>query len=502
MNLFHPYKIFSLACIALVLQSCKKLIAIDQPVNVIGTEQVFKTNAQANSAMAGVYSQMMTNSGGMIFCNGGLTVYAGLSADEMINLNGTNNLVDYQFLTNKLDNMNGQPGSIIWQPAYKIIYSANAVIEGIAASTSLQLNDSTRKVLTGEALFIRAFCYFYLTNFFGDVPLVLNTDFRQSVSMKRTAQATVYNQIVQDLEDAQSMLPADYSVAGGERVRPNKWAATAMLARTQLYLKNYEEAEKQATAVISQTRYTLPALNTVFNKNSNETIWQLKQNPIGRPYNITWDGANCLPIIRWNQLAPDEQFIFSLPEYFEMGVVYILPPFYFTNQQAQSFEPNDKRKLNWTDSTPTPLEAPYNGVPYVYSTKYREQQGVSGGAVSQYFMVLRLAEQHLIRAEARAHLNDNTGAAADIDALRGRAGLLNTTAASKDELLIAVAHERQTELFAEWGHRWLDLKRTNKAEAVLGAIESKKPWKSSQLLYPIPPGDITSNPNLEQNPDY
>jgi hypothetical protein len=503
MNATHLFKIFILLCIAFVLHSCKKLIEIDPPTNVIGTEEVFKTNEQANSAMAGIYSQMMTNVGAMIFSNGGLTVYGGLSSDEFVNFSGTNVPVDYQFLTNKLDMNNSVPGSLIWQPAYKVIYGANAIVEGIAASTSLQLNDSARKVLTGEALFIRAFCYFYLTNFFGDVPLVLTTDISKMSSMSRTAQATVYNQIVRDLQEAQKLLTVDYAVAGGERVRPNKWAATALLARTQLYLKNWEDAEREASAVIDRSTYSLPSnLKTVFLKNSTESIWQLKQNPIRLPYNGTWDGYYCLPMIRWPDIGPDDQFLFMIPEFFTEYAAYLVPAYYFSPQQSLAFEANDKRKSNWVDSTPSPDAPPYNQVPYYYANKYTLQMGTMGAEISQYNTVLRLGEQYLIRAEARAQLNDYTGAAADIDKLRSRAGLLNTTAASKEDLIKAVAHERQTELFAEWGHRWLDLKRTGQANAVLGAIPAKQPWKSFQLLYPIPTNEIISNPNIKQNPQY
>jgi hypothetical protein len=117
-------------------------------------------------------------------------------------------------------------------------------------------------------------------------------------------------------------------------------------------------------------------------------------------------------------------------------------------------------------------------------------------------MVLRLAEQYLISAEAKAQLDDINGAATALNALRTRAGLPNTTAATKEAMLAAIAHERQTELFAEWGHRWMDLKRTNKATAVLGAISNKQPFKAGQLLYPIPPTEITNDPNLQQNPEY
>jgi hypothetical protein len=117
-------------------------------------------------------------------------------------------------------------------------------------------------------------------------------------------------------------------------------------------------------------------------------------------------------------------------------------------------------------------------------------------------MVLRLAEQYLIRAEAHAQQKNVSGAADDLNKLRTRAGLSNTTAATQDDLLAAVAHERQTELFAEWGHRWFDLKRTGKAEEVLSTITTKQPWSNNKLVYPIPSMDVINDPSLKQNDGY
>jgi starch-binding outer membrane protein, SusD/RagB family len=70
-------------------------------------------------------------------------------------------------------------------------------------------------------------------------------------------------------------------------------------------------------------------------------------------------------------------------------------------------------------------------------------------------------------------------------------------------VIAAVARERQVELFAEWGHRWFDLKRTKNAHDVLSALPSKQPWAGDyQLLYPIPPVEIQINPRLMQNDEY
>ena len=61
-------------------------------------------------------------------------------------------------------------------------------------------------------------------------------------------------------------------------------------------------------------------------------------------------------------------------------------------------------------------------------------------------------------------------------------------------------HERQTELFCEWGNRWLDLKRTGTAGTVLSA--EKSGWQSRDTLYPVPDAQLQLNPKLTQNPGY
>ena len=115
-----------------------------------------------------------------------------------------------------------------------------------------------------------------------------------------------------------------------------------------------------------------------------------------------------------------------------------------------------------------------------------------------------LAEQHLIRAEAYAQLGQVELAADDLDMIRTRAGLepLNRKLPSFDqnELLDRIHMERRLELFCEWGHRWFDLKRTNRLDGVMAA--KKEGWTSSDGLYPIPGNQLIANPALTQNPSY
>jgi starch-binding outer membrane protein, SusD/RagB family len=502
--MIQPYKLLLPACLIIFSCSCKKLIEINPPTKTISTEKVFESPEMVDAALAGLYSQLITGVGSMTFSNGGFTIYTGMSSDELVNANSTNDAEDYQFLSNKININNGVPGNSIWVPAYQVIYNANAIIEGINNSRSQNLTDSLRKQAIGEARFVRAFCYFYLVNSFGDVPLVLTTDYTKTSLMERTPAAGVYTQMISDLEDAQAKLGTDYAITNGERIRPNKWAATALLARVHLYTKHWDEAEKNATAVINAGLFTLPAEpEKTFLKNSQEAIWQLMLNAINiQPGNVTWEGKNMVPLVRYTSIDPANQPIYMDPDNFTAAAPYLIPTYYLTAQLASAFEAGDKRKAKWTDSLPTPAIAPYNGTTLYFAFKYTEQQSQANGPIPQYYVVLRLAEQYLIRAEARAQLNNTAGAAEDINIIRGRAGLTNTTASTKETLLDAVAQERRVELFAEWGHRWLDLKRTQKADQVLSQLAYKQPWQTTQLLYPIPVKETSDNPHIIQNPGY
>ena len=157
-----------------------------------------------------------------------------------------------------------------------------------------------------------------------------------------------------------------------------------------------------------------------------------------------------------------------------------------------SFEPGDERRTDWIDSITI------SAMSYYFAFKYKVQ--VSSD-LTEYSMVLRLAEQYLIRSEAEAELNDLSAAAIDLNMIRNRAALPNTSAVTQADFLTAIIHERQTELFSEWGHRWLDLKRNNLAGQILGPLKSPD-WQAADTLYPIPKAEITNDPNLTQNPGY
>jgi hypothetical protein len=102
------------------------------------------------------------------------------------------------------------------------------------------------------------------------------------------------------------------------------------------------------------------------------------------------------------------------------------------------------------------------------------------------------------------NLNRLTDALNDIDAIRVRAGLDSLPASlTQSQIFSAIQQESRIEYFAEWGHRWLDLKRWGIAIQSLDTLSYKQGnIDSTQLLYPIPRNEIQIDPNLRQNSGY
>lgn len=480
--------------IALLLTACNNLVSISDPTDRIPSAVAFSTDQLANAAMNGVYQSMLSLNGELVpgFSSGNTTLFGALSADELVAVLGTSSPF-YNINTNHLM-LTGSPSTLssptdnLWSSAYSVIYSANSVIEGIADSRSAQLRDAMRQSLTAEAKFLRAFCYFHLVNFFGDVPLILTTDYNTGISKGRTPREQVYTQIVRDLTDARDNLSADYPSGNAKRVRVNKWTAAALLARVYLFTGDYANAAAQSSAVINNAGlYGLEYnLDKIYLSTSREAIWQLDQQFSAAASNATPDGQLLLPFLKIRGT--------------DSGAVN----YSVTSRLLDAFEPGDVRREKWIDS----LTNYYTGQSQYYAGKYNTGlfNQVRGAVPTEYAMVLRLAEQYLIRAEAAAH-NAGGGAAdalKDINIIRSRAGLPGLPAnLTQDELLAAVAQEWRIEFLCEWGFRWFNLKRTGKAATELAQIPLKQPWAGDyQLLYPVPPNDVRFAPTLKQNPGY
>ena len=451
---------FLMLAIPLSALSCDSFLEVDLPKSQLATESVFENYSTAESALTDIYSKIRDR--GMLTGDGiGLSNHLACYTDEMISTESLSN-PSFSFYSNTLLPTN----SIIadyWNSAYNQIYAANSIIKGCLSSTAL--TKAQKDQLTGEALFIRALEHFYLLNLFGSVPYVSETDYKTNSRISKIAPEELYAKISSDLEAAVALLPDAYIAS--QRIRPNKYAAKALLSRIYLYSGKYPEASNTASAVINnQSLYTIENIDLSFLINSKETIWQLHSGAAGKN---TTDGA---------------YFIFTAG-----------PPQYVWLSEAlySSFEASDQRRSHWIK------EVKDASGTWRHPFKYKENFDTS--VSKEYTIMLRLAEQFLIRSEARARQGDLIGAKEDLNKVRKRAGLAESPSLTRDEILAAVLEERRHELFTEYGHRFFDLKRNGKLNTALGNL--KAGWNDTDEHFPIPEAEINANPNLKpQNPGY
>lgn len=438
--------------------SCKKFLEIDPPKDSARTSQIFENDDIATSSVTGVYSRMAA-SGAFSGDQSSISSISGLAADEL----KSHNIFLDDFYKNQIATSNSNINTL-WSNSYAYIYTSNAILEGLNGSNGL--TENTKKQLQGEAKFIRAFCYFYLVNLFGAVPLSLTTDYRINEVAAKSSKEKIYSQITMDLVDAENLLSNNY--ISTERIRPNKWAAKALLSRVYLYEEKWELASKKATEVIDQkTMYSLDDdLDKVFLKNSNEAIWQLMPTAGRNTNEGTLFVLNATPL----QVSLSPGFL-------------------------PLFETGDVRKSKWTSQYTNTTGT------YFYPFKYKLKTTVNG-VISEYSMVIRLAELYLIRAEARAKLVQINLALEDINFIRKRARLsVPLVALTQAQCIAEVEKQRRFELFSEWGHRWLDLKRTGRATTILAPVKGAN-WKDTDVLFPIPDNEINRNINVGQNLGY
>lgn len=450
------------ACIVSFV-SCKKMIEVGRPENQLATETVFSDSTTAISALSNIYA--LFNNSIDVALNPNIAVY---SDDLNVNSAATQSL---EFLQSSVSPTN-QTNLAIWRNFYSIIYSCNSLIDQLNTSTKLPAEKI--KMLTCEAKFLRAYSYFYLVNLYGRVPLLITTNVDLNSKAYQADTAVVYNQIIRDLVDAQDGLSVSYPTAG--KVRVNSMAATSMLARVYLYQGKWADAENAASKVINSGLYTpLVPLAEVFKAGGRESIFQF-----------------------WTQNG-----------YVPTGPIYIptsgQPGYTISPGLLNAFEGGDLRKSIWINSIVA------SNVTYYYPYKYHNR--VNNTTVPEYLTALRIGEQFLIRAEARINQSGKIAdGITDLNIIRARARNVATMIdpnplpplslnLSQSAALAAIAHERQVELFAEWGLRFFDLKRSGRANLILGNL--KTTWRKDVSLYlPIPQNEIIYDTNLQQNPGY
>lgn len=450
------------------LASCQAVLE-PKPVDLLVDELVLNEPNDVQPVRIGMYSALRGTAAP--------TIIAGDFTADYIQFNGT--FTDYRELGNKqITAANGAVG-LLWQSLYRTIYVANFMLESLPKVTGV--TEATRKQVLAEARFMRGWANFIGTYTYGDIPQVTTTNQAANRNIGRTSRATILASVLEDYQAALADLPA--VAAGSTNVTTNatyvnKVTCRAALARFYLYQKNWAQAEQFASQVISSSVYSLvPNYSDVVLRDFTaesilEVGYSLSDDP-GTSTNLFPNGLslNNLLVGR-REVIPSNQLIVQLTST-EAG----------TRRQTISF---DVQNLRGSDNGWTVRK---------YGTASEDNNNI---------VLMRLAEMYLIRAEARAQqgkLTGANGAVADLNVLRTRANAPAVTVSAQADVLQAVERERVYELAFE-GHRWYDLVRTGRAQAVMSAFSPN--WNSRYELWPIPQAEIQQNPALagKQNPGY
>lgn len=442
---------------AILFSSIISTIACNKELNTSPTETIdesvaLKTTGDVKAALVGTY----TDFGTAYFYGGRILLESDLLGDyNEIDWEGT-----YQQLTqihNKAIPVENTYVANNWLAGYTAINDANNVISALAI-----VDQSSKDALEGEAKFIRAASYFQLVKMYGrawndgdpatnlGVPLVITPTrvITPQNQVKRNTVAEVYQQVLSDLTDAESKLPAENSFFA------NKGAAAAMLARVYLQQGDYAKALQAANRSINEALTvdgSSVALTSTFSaafgtKNTSEDIFALQVTT-----SSGFQGFN--------------EFYSSA----QRGDVLI------TNNHLGLYESgDDRKKLFETLSGST------------YSLKFNDLYG--------NVHTIRLAEMLLVRAECNFRLGSSVGDSPvnDLNKVRTRAKLQPIQ--SGQLTLAKILKERRVELAFE-GFRLDDVKRLKEDVGNLS-------WNSPKLVFPIPGRELRANPNLKQNEGY
>jgi hypothetical protein len=473
-KLLYKHKNFGVIILMLfgILTGCKKHLEIPLPIDQLATTTVYKDSTTITAAVDGMYNSFASS-----LLQGNTLRFTYLISDE-----GRIDPVPGSELGNIIEGnlQEGNTQVLPWSWYYPSIYRANELIERLPVVPVSIISEARKNTFIGAAKYVRAATHFFLANYWGDVPLTLTTNTDFNIANGRTPTSEVYAQVIKDLYEAVRDLPITVNTSNSKTIH-NRFQALALLARVHLYLGNFARADSAATAVINSGNYLMVnGVNNVFRRGSREAIYSQGPTSTG----LLFDNR---ALIGWLTIPATSAL--TLTTYCHM-----------TPQLLANFEAGDQRNVN--NNWVTDLFGRR------FANKYLHNSSATAPNIAanpQDLIYQRLAELFLIRAEARAQQGILTGAnsaSSDINVIRNRAGLANTTATTQPALLAVIEKERICELFYE-GFRWQDLKRTGKMDATLKAL----PWKAVNYqphmkLLPIVVAELIANPRIKQNPGY
>jgi tetratricopeptide (TPR) repeat protein len=373
------------------------------------------------------------------------------------------------------------------------------------ANYILEFGDKTdfagREIILAEATFLRAYYYFELVKWFGDVPLAVDERllFGDQNTIDRTPAAEVYAQIERDLDFAAGILPEVQTETG----RATRGAALSLLGKVYLYQGKFSEAAIELDKVINSGVYDLVGnYSTLFendNENNIESVFEVQYT------DVEGAGFECLQCSEGNIAVGFNGIRNYTGPVFESGFSFNVP----TRETYEAFEDGDLRR----DVAILDIEAwaaANQGVTYAegfehtgyYNRKYIARKGdlnIPDANLTNpnNYRAIRYADVLLMAAEAYSRGGvDEAKARQYLNRVRDRAGL-DEVSSGGTNLINAIYQERRVELVGE-GHRFFDLVRTGRAAQ---SIEGFTPQKNE--IFPIPSIEIELAGNRwDQNPGY
>ena len=461
---------------------------IDVPSNDPNSEEFFNTEEDYQRALIGAYDMLHSTY---------LNVLLGEIASDNTLAGGesANDVPGIQQVDDMIHTSENIQLRDIWGWMYAGVNRANFIMEFKDKTEFTGKNE-----VIGQTRFLRAYYYFELVKWFGDVPLVVDERilFGDQFNVDRTPKAQVYAQIEEDLEFAAANLPASQAEIG----RVTKGAAQALLGKVLLYQDKFSESANVLEAVINTGPYSLITdYSTMFendNENNAESVFEVQYT------DLEGAGFGCLQCSEGNVAVGFNGIRSYTGPTFESGFSFNVP----TQEVVDEFENGDNRKAvaildidAWAALTGATFVTGFEHTGY-YNRKYIARQGdLNTGDANltnpNNYRSIRFADVLLMASEA---LNrggiDDARARTNLNRVRLRAGLSEVTS-SGSALTSAIYKERRVELVGE-GHHFFDLVRTNRAAAEIDGFVTGK-----NELFPLPAIEIELTGNRwAQNPGY
>ncbi len=461
-----------------VFTSCHDFLT-EEPKQKQSNELTFATFENLDKAAAGVYAIFQSAS----WYDGAFILQSELRAGNA--KNPKNAAGSGRYLTDTQWNYNESNTSAVWSCAYYTISRANNVINNLDGKTSSEVSQQQVNNVKAECLFLRALSYFdlvitycqpYNYNVTDDdkmgVPICLTTE---NGKPARDSKQAVYDQIVNDLLTAESLMSDNYTRSGGTDAAAvvSKSAIQALLSRVYLYMEEWQKSADYATKVINSGKYSLASgadYTGMFHAESAPTGGEIIFEVYGSNKNEYWDGSGWthLPYITTKGCSGD---VCGTKDLYDL------------------YDDNDIRKSMFDEDSGDYYPTKYTGKPSGVSPNYTN------------IPLLRLSEMYLNRAEALVNgaTISGTTAEADLKTLASKRGA-SPSAATKT----GVFTERRKELAFE-GQIVYDYARTNTSITRTDFDETKNKdvtFPSYMWAMPIPKSERDVNPNVAQNPGY